>query len=142
MNLIHPVIDGEVTSYFEWMGAGHYSVDTRSGSMHGERASVRDLYYGVDESNLYLRIDFDQTAAFTSVQLRTEQQIASLLNNPDVLSARRKILEVRIPFSVAGTSRNQTLKFKIAFAKDGVPLEVVPPEGWIEVICGESAEQR
>jgi hypothetical protein len=59
-----------------------------------------------------------------------------------VLSAQRKILEVRIPLSVAGTSRNQSLNFKIAFAKDGVPPEVVPPEGWIEVFCGESAEQR
>jgi len=32
---IKPVIDGQVTSYFEWMGAGLYRVDERSGSMHG-----------------------------------------------------------------------------------------------------------
>jgi len=30
---IHAVIDGEVTSYFEWLGAGLYRVDERSGSM-------------------------------------------------------------------------------------------------------------
>jgi alpha-amylase/alpha-mannosidase (GH57 family) len=141
MNLIHPVIDGEVTSYFEWMGAGHYKVDTRSGSMHADRAPVRDLYYGVDESNLYLRVDFNQTTAFTSIELRTQEHIVSLLNNGNVLSAQRKILEVRIPFNVLGTSRNQPLKFKIAFEKDGIPVEVVPPERWIEVFCGESAEQ-
>src|SRR5207253_6388667 len=31
---IRPVVDGEVTSYFEWLGAGVYRVDERSGSMH------------------------------------------------------------------------------------------------------------
>jgi hypothetical protein len=116
-------------------------VDTRSGSMHADRAPVRDLYYGVDESNLYLRVDFNQTTAFTSIELRTQEHIVSLLNNGNVLSAQRKILEVRIPFNVLGTSRNQPLKFKIAFEKDGIPVEVVPPERWIEVFCGESAEQ-
>jgi len=140
MNFIHPVIDGEVTSYFEWMGAGHYRVDTRSGAMHGERALVRDLYYGVDKSNLYLRIDFDQTAAFTSVELRTEQKIIPLLNNPDVDSAKRKILEVRVPFSVVGASINQIIKYRIVLGNDGIPLDVIPSEGWIEVLCGESAE--
>jgi alpha-amylase/alpha-mannosidase (GH57 family) len=31
-NPIHPVIDGEVTSYFEWMGAGHYHAWPEVGS--------------------------------------------------------------------------------------------------------------
>ena len=33
------MIDGEVTSYFEWIGAGSYRVDERSGSMHGKKVS-------------------------------------------------------------------------------------------------------
>ncbi len=139
-SFIHPVIDGEVTSYFEWMGAGHFRVDTRSGAMHGERAVVRDLYYGVDKSNLYLRMDFDRTAAFTGMELRTEKKIISLLDNPDVELAKRKILEVRVPFSVVEASIDQVIKFHIALANDGIPLDVVPAEGWIEVLCGESAE--
>src|SRR5260370_6986940 len=90
VNRVHPVIDGEVTSYFEWMGAGHYSVDTRSGAMHGERGLVRDLYYGVGESNLYLRLDFAKPT-FTRVEIRTEHQVISSLRNPTVEPPPNKI---------------------------------------------------
>jgi len=54
--------------------------------MHGPRALVRDLYYGVDESNLYLRLDFHQPPALTRVELRTEQQVIWLLDNAAVES--------------------------------------------------------
>jgi len=117
-----------VTSYFEWMGAGRYSVDIRSGAMHGQRAWVRDLYYGVDESNLYLRLDFDSTAVFARVELRTERQNISLLDNPAIEWAQGKILEVRIPFAVVGTSTDQRLKFQIAIGRD-----LIPPNGSIEL---------
>jgi alpha-amylase/alpha-mannosidase (GH57 family) len=55
---IHPAVDGEVTSYFEWLGAGLYRVDERSGSMHGKKFLVREIQYGSDADNLYLRVDF------------------------------------------------------------------------------------
>jgi alpha-amylase/alpha-mannosidase (GH57 family) len=128
VNSIHPVIDGEVTSYFEWMGAGRYSVDTRSGAMHGQRVWVRDLYYGADESNLYLRLDFDSTPIFTRVELRTERQSISLLDNPAIEWTQGKILEARIPFAVVRTSSDQRLKFQIAIGRD-----LIPPDGWIEI---------
>ena len=43
-----PTIDGEVTSYFEWLGAGKYRVDERSGSMHGKKFLVREVQFGSD----------------------------------------------------------------------------------------------
>ena len=55
---ITPVIDGEVTSYFEWIGAGIYRVDERSGSMHGKKFLVKEVYFGSDGANFYLRVDF------------------------------------------------------------------------------------
>jgi alpha-amylase/alpha-mannosidase (GH57 family) len=133
VNSVHPRIDGEVTSYFEWMGAGHYRIDTRSGAMHGQRAAVRDLYYGVDESNLYLRLDFSDTPAFSSIELRTEHQTISLLDNPAVEWARRKILELRILLAILGAFSDQTLKFQIALANEGIQQDRIPPDGWIEV---------
>src|SRR5438045_2236467 len=48
---IRPVIDGEVTSYFEWLGAGIYHVDERSGSMHGRRFLVKEVMFGSDGAN-------------------------------------------------------------------------------------------
>ncbi|MGL1751819.1 hypothetical protein ACSTG9_23655, partial [Vibrio parahaemolyticus] len=43
----------------EWLGAGHYKVDERSGAMHGQRFLIRDLYYGSDGPSIYLRLDFE-----------------------------------------------------------------------------------
>jgi alpha-amylase/alpha-mannosidase (GH57 family) len=55
---IHPRIDGKRIRYFEWMGAGHYTADRRSGSMHGRVFLLESIYAGIDESNVYGRIDF------------------------------------------------------------------------------------
>ena len=126
-NRIRPVIDGEVTSYFEWMGAGHYQPDTRSGAMHGRRSLVRDLYYGVDSANLYLRLDFDSNPEFLTIELRTPHRDISLLDNSAVESAHHKILEVRVPFELLNVATEQTFQFRLAVAG-----EIIPPDGWIE----------
>ena len=55
---IHPRLDGLVSSYFEWMGAGIYSPDRRTSAMHGNRFYLRELSYGLDAENFYLRLDF------------------------------------------------------------------------------------
>src|SRR6266700_651559 len=55
---IHPRIDGELVRYFEWMGAAHYTADRRSGSMHGKVFLLESVYAGIDEQNIYGRMDF------------------------------------------------------------------------------------
>ena len=59
---VRPKIDGVVTSYFEWLGAGVYRVDARSGAMHGKRFLIQELCYGSDGQNLYVRVDFEPGA--------------------------------------------------------------------------------
>ena len=134
-NPIHPVIDGEVTSYFEWMGAGRYRSDTRSGSMHGRRLMVRDLYYGSDDANLYLRLDFDVTPDFAAIELKTPHATVQLLNNPAAEVAQKKVFEARVPFAVLGATNGQPVSFQVALVNGGSPFEVIPPEGWIDVTC-------
>ena len=55
---IHPRITGDLVRYFEWMGAAHYTADRRSGAMHGKLFLLDSIYAGIDENNLYGRIDF------------------------------------------------------------------------------------
>ena len=59
---IHPRIDGELVHYFEWMGAAHYTADRRSGSMHGKVFLLESVYAGIDEQNIYGRLDFADPA--------------------------------------------------------------------------------
>ena len=97
---IHPVIDGQVTSYFEWMGAGRYQPDNRSGAMHSSEPRVRDIFYGADKDNLYLRLDTDQEFQFQALELQTETQTVSLLGNPAIQFVKQRIAEIRVPFAL------------------------------------------
>jgi alpha-amylase/alpha-mannosidase (GH57 family) len=63
--LISPTIDGEETSYFEWLGAGLLEVREVAGAMHqAERrqASVTAIRFGFDRAALYVRVDGARTA--------------------------------------------------------------------------------
>ncbi|MFN3467972.1 MAG: hypothetical protein ACK4WF_09780, partial [Candidatus Brocadiales bacterium] len=56
-------LDGRVSSFFEWVAAGHYRASRDTPVMH--RASggiVRDVYFGFDEENFFLRLDFEEGA--------------------------------------------------------------------------------
>jgi hypothetical protein len=110
---IHPEIDGEVTSYFEWMGAGRYHPDHRSGAMHSSEPRIRDVYYGAGAENLYLRLDADEGFQFHSIELGTGQQTISLLDNPSIQFERRRITEIRVPFSVFAPGAEREFQLRI-----------------------------
>jgi alpha-amylase/alpha-mannosidase (GH57 family) len=55
---VRPRIDGQVNSYFDWMGAAMFSADRRGGSMHGQLFVLDAVYAGIDEEHLYARLDF------------------------------------------------------------------------------------
>jgi len=139
MNPIQATIDGEVTSYFEWMGAGRYRSDSRSGSMHGPRNTARELFYGADGSNLYLRLDFDGAPEFTSIELRTAAAAIPLASGRGVEQAQRRVFEARVPFELLNISKNEPLSFRVALMADDVALEQIPPDGWIELTPSASA---
>jgi alpha-amylase/alpha-mannosidase (GH57 family) len=119
---IHPVIDGEVTSYFEWMGAGRYRPDNRSGAMHSDEPKIRDIYYGADGGSLYLRLDFDDGFQFNSLEVRSEDKIIPLLDNPSVEFVKKRILEIRLPALPTGGH------FRL-----GVNGAALPPDAWLQV---------
>jgi hypothetical protein len=56
---ITPVIDGEATTYFEWLGAGSVELDQTAGAMHqvsGARSRVSLIEFGFDAEHLYVRV--------------------------------------------------------------------------------------
>ena len=50
-------VDGRDTSYFEWLGAGLYTAERRSGTMHGREYYLHELYFGFDEHLFNIRVD-------------------------------------------------------------------------------------
>jgi alpha-amylase/alpha-mannosidase (GH57 family) len=147
-------LDGEVTSYFEWLGAGVYRVDNRSGAMHGQRFLVQELRYGSDGQNLFLRLDFVENSVIDPQ--RTELRInIQPLHKPDppVLRAIAlhdasdgaqcavgKICEVRVALQSAGVALGHDFRFQISLWQGGLPVDALPPQGWIEFSNSESTE--
>ena len=63
---LKPVIDGEVTSYFEWIGAGCVESAGAVGAMHqvSDRApTVTSVEYGFDLDNIYVRVEGSEKMA-------------------------------------------------------------------------------
>jgi hypothetical protein len=164
---IRAVIDGEVTSYFEWLGAGVYRVDRRSGAMHGKRFLIQELFYGSDGQNLYLRIDFDAGASLANLDAHLTLRPVSEASRESYLAlgfsdsgvearqvrladarsgasaveaAFRKVLEIRLSLRALAVPRGQSLQLQISLWKDGLPVDAAPPEGWLEVSTAEPTD--
>ncbi|MCD4653797.1 hypothetical protein K8T06_07660, partial [bacterium] len=58
-NLITPIVDGHIRSYFDWFGAGIAGTKNRSSAMHNSsRRSVFDkVLFGFNIETLFLRFD-------------------------------------------------------------------------------------
>jgi alpha-amylase/alpha-mannosidase (GH57 family) len=54
---ISPTLDGEVTSYYEWLAAGYYDVSQAGGTMHRAESIISHIFYGFDLNNLFLRLN-------------------------------------------------------------------------------------
>ena len=149
---LQPLIDGEVSSYFEWMSAGSYSIDQRSGAMHGQRFLIEELHYGSDGAWLFIRIDFVKSAVDTlrNAELRfqfhqTELTVPlsatyeSAPGDPlQVQAAYRQIFEMKIAQRAIG--KLQPVKFQVSVWKAGLPLDALPQQGVLELQSHESNE--
>ena len=61
-----PSLDGEETSYFEWLGAGSFEVRETAGAMHQtdrQPAVVQLVQFGFDADRLLVRVDVAGRAA-------------------------------------------------------------------------------
>jgi hypothetical protein len=132
-----PKINGVVDSYFEWLGAGVYRVDQRSGSMHGKRALVTSVHYGSGSGNLYLRVDFEEDAEkLEGLEVQVHREGAAtpegvirivegmaLVHRGTVTAAFGDVLEIAVPSSDPGE------RISLSFWQDGLPIEAIPHEG-------------
>ena len=68
IDFINPILDGKVTDYFEWQGAGQYDVSETIGPMHRRASIIRSFYYGFDLNNFYLRIDSNMELSYENLR--------------------------------------------------------------------------
>ncbi|HEY7723991.1 MAG TPA: glycoside hydrolase, partial [Anaeromyxobacteraceae bacterium] len=110
--LLAPSVDGRMTNYFEWQGAGLYQPAQVRGTMFGAALAFRALHYGFDLSSLYLRLDPAESP------LRTGEACTSL--RVEIRSGDRE-LRVELPAAPDGAEREGALEGapigKVCFAR-------------------------
>jgi len=157
-------VDGRDSSYFEWLGAGLYSPERRGGAMHGRTFYLHELRYGFEEGRFCVRVDafLDLLGELEDSEFRitigaaeeinivvrlvrghlqefaVEQGRLCLLNPRSVADASfERILEVAIQRSEISLKGQTKLKLGVALWHGGLPVDVLPAEGFLEVYLGE-----
>ena len=54
---IHPRISSAAPHYFDWVGAAMYSAERSGAAMHGRQFYLEAVHAGIDEANLYVRVE-------------------------------------------------------------------------------------
>lgn len=148
---VRATVDGEVTSYFEWLAAGVYRVDKRTGAMHGQRFFVSEMRYGSDGQNLFIRLDFvDDLAADLAqtelhINLKTPSEVHSVVTTlnecgPTHEAVCGRIAELRLHLAPLGLKFGESVRFQVSLWHAGLPMDALPAQGWIEAATAETVE--
>jgi len=162
--LLSVKVDGRDTSYFEWLGAGLYSPERRGGSMHGRVFYLHELRYGFEEERFCVRIDpfADVLGELDDPEFRITiggaEELTIVVNlvrgrvqgfavekdrvcllNPKAIAAVafERILEVAIHRDQINLKGQTHLRLGIALWHGGLPVDVLPASGFLEMPLGE-----
>jgi alpha-amylase/alpha-mannosidase (GH57 family) len=157
-------VDGVDSSYFEWLGAGVYSPLQRGGAMHGRIFYLKELRYGFEEERLVVRVECfpDSLAELESPEFRiiigAAEELTVVVNlergrmkefavemnrvcllHPDTIAAAAfsRTLEVAIRKDALQLKGLNRLTLGVALWHGGLPIDVMPAEGFVEVSLGE-----
>ncbi len=159
-------VDGRESSYFEWLGAGYYAAERRSSAMHGRTCVIEDLLYGFDEEHLYLRLDLmpEMLKEFEEFEIRItvwdarEMRLTLAVRDNKLESTRLeqggmcflrpeefaraafgRIVEVGFEKKLFDIKGRKSLLLGVAIWEGGLPVDVLPAEGYLEIPLGDAA---
>ncbi len=160
---ISPVIDGQITNYFEWLPAGFYDVSQGGGAMHRGASIVTHIYYGFDLKNMFFRLDpsgslkdekVSDLAFFINflspkgydVEIKVipqERRVSAVLFRGEngerkqaaIINtvAANDIIELAMPFDLIGVKPNDDLQIFVTVERGGSEVEKWPYRGFIQI---------
>jgi alpha-amylase/alpha-mannosidase (GH57 family) len=154
LSLLHPSLDGLITDFFEWRGAGTINPNPPLGAMWKAEGLFSALYFGYDLDHLFLRLDPDETMQDEQkdlqieCHLQTPTRIYRLVITPaapdhytltqqldsgswqEIGSSRmigwRKVLELALPFKDVHVEAGQVLRMSIVVRSHGLEIARYP----------------
>jgi alpha-amylase/alpha-mannosidase (GH57 family) len=158
-NFLQPVIDGKVTNYFEWIGAGLIEGRGHGVAMHEAASMIKGCYFGFNLNTLYLRVDVDKTFVQNPEELSFEvniigngcmsilyhvtsgeKQVVCKEETGDYIPvegsidvAYGDILEIAVPFGAVCAVRGQKVNVWIALKLKDMEADRIPKRGYLPI---------
>ena len=154
LSLLHPTLDGMVTDFFEWRGAGTIDPNPPLGAMWKAEGWFSAISFGCDLEHLYLRLDPDEALQNKRQQLVVEchlqtaarsYRLSVSLASPEryVLTQRRDdgswqelgssrligwnhVLELALPFKDIHVEAGHIVKMSILVQGNGLEIARYP----------------
>lgn len=159
------VLDGQVSSYFEWLYAGEVDLAYTGSAMARARALFSRLWWGSDGQQLYFRLDptdawwretaqsqvviqekrFKIKLSAASGQSGQWEVQGSRLSDEKPISvqwASGKILELGLSLSSVGIAPGEMLHLTITIEQEGGILERYPEQGELQLPLPASENQH
>ncbi len=147
VNFIHPTIDGEVTSYFDWMGAGFLEGKGHGVAMHDAVTLIKGCHFGFDERNLYLRLDINKgfvqnmEACSFEINLIGSETFKVVYRVRDgavegslpIKAAFKEAFEMVVSFDSLGVKCNDKVGIWCSLKLDEMNVDRIPKRGYFPV---------
>ena len=169
-NAMHVLLDGRATSFYEWLGAGHYDADADMGPMMvAGGPAARHVYFGFGAGRFLLRIDAEAGAADPTPQWGARIAFSNGLvatvtgrgecgpqavviaqrdgraheQHGEGAAWRSEVLELSIPLAALGLGPCESIEFYVELIQDGAVIQRLPSISAIGITCppeGEDAD--
>lgn len=84
-NLVTPTIDGHISHYYEWAGAGTYDCLKAGAAMHQVTRFISGIQVGYDRESVYIRLDFHNRMG---VELMSEPRFVVDIRTPEMMQVQ------------------------------------------------------
>jgi alpha-amylase/alpha-mannosidase (GH57 family) len=154
--LIQPRIDGRVSDFYEWHGAGVYYPKSGSGAMYRTHRLVQRVLYGYDEGTLWLRLDPDlregviervdlmawspQGVSCGTAEFRRSQATGEGRADRPYASCD-EIVEIAVPWRWLGGSSGEAVEIVLVVSGSESVSERLPGQGRLQLRLGERSWQ-
>lgn len=156
--LINPEIDGKITNYYEWVGAGILDLTKVGTSMHKVTSLVKKLWFGFNLENIFLRLDLDIPEEKKGIRLvinlfPKEAKLEIPVEKSSSLPVRTwqkqkdtwcefplpnkasfiKILEIKFNYLNLGIGHGEEIRINLVIKENEHILEEIPPQGALKI---------
>ncbi len=124
-NTISPRVNGERSSFFEWIGCGTIDETQSFSTMDRLRGPAESIYYGFDEENVYVALKGKAPFSFASrIEMVVEETAQRVMIEPIVLGNRLEFLLPRTHFAL-----NTVVHLRWTLMEDNQALQTLPGNG-------------